>query len=150
MQTAIIIQVSQTFWQEAPQSSGLRNSHALYDLLSRFHPLAYMSQERARNRPGVGEEPGVIAACQLTGTRNPLVLLGSLRDLVGARAPCWISEASYQPLALTRNVSHGYFTSHSHWAVGASQMSLAWLSLSALWALGKSLGFAPRGPCGFS
>ncbi|CAK6441024.1 unnamed protein product [Pipistrellus nathusii] len=49
------------------QASGLRDSHAFFVLLVScgFHPVVCMSQGRAADRPGVEEEPGVIAVCQL-------------------------------------------------------------------------------------
>lgn len=65
---------------------------------------------------------------------------------MGARAPCWISKAFYQLLALTRKASHCCLPSHTRqWALGTPQLSLAWPSLPALWTPGKSQGYAPRG-----
>lgn len=61
-----------------------------------------MPPESARGRPGVGEEPGVVAACQLTLELGVLwSVWGRARgNQVGARAPCWIAEAWCQLLAL--------------------------------------------------
>lgn len=86
-----------------------------------------MPQERARDRPGV------ITACQLKLELG--VLWSCLQKCRGAgqvraRAPCRISQACYQLLALRRKASHCCLPSHSYGALGTPKLSLAWPSLS--------------------